>query len=466
MTTTVVALADVGEGIADAVVLEWKVAPGDPVHTNQTLLEIETVKAIVEVPAPCDGVVVALEAEEGETVPVGAPLLTIAHTDSVPSPSESSPSESSPSESSPSESSAPPSSELSPSVPSPTVPSTRSSNGSLAKPNVRRLARELGIDLTEVTGTGQHGRITEEDLAVHRSSHDGGSSASSASDREEGGVIGQDRAARVGHTSGKPGLGRERPPSAGLEQADPNVGDAVVPAGSTHPVSPVRRATAEAVSASFFSAPHATVFLESDATGTVELVDRYRADSRFRPAGVTASAVVAAAVSIAAIEVPEINSAWDGVSEVITRYHAVNLGIAVATDRGLLVPNIVDAQRLSIIELAEAIGDLVSRARAGKLTPAEFTGGTITISNVGSLGIDTATPIVNRGESAILCVGAIAKRPRVVDDAVVARWTVPLSLSFDHRLIDGDTAARALVRIAAILRDPLWHIPIGVTPPR
>uniref|UniRef100_UPI001C236C78 2-oxo acid dehydrogenase subunit E2 n=1 Tax=Nocardia noduli TaxID=2815722 RepID=UPI001C236C78 len=302
-------------------------------------------------------------------------------------------------------------------------------------------------------------------------------------------VIGQGRAAHVwqepatANVGGSPsgsssGPGQDRAWAAVADSVTPDVGgapsrgdsgpgqDAVAPASSTHPVSPVRRATAEAVSASFFSAPHATVFLESDATGTVELVDRYRADSRFRSAGVTASAVVAAAVSIAAIEVPEINSAWDGVSEVITRHHAVNLGIAVATERGLLVPNIVDAQRLSIIELAEAIGDVVSRARAGKLTPAEFTGGTITISNVGSLGIDTATPIVNRGESAILCVGAIAKRPRVVDDAVVARWTVPLSLSFDHRLIDGDTAARALVRIAAILRDPLWHIPIGVTPPR
>uniref|UniRef100_UPI001C2228A0 biotin/lipoyl-containing protein n=1 Tax=Nocardia noduli TaxID=2815722 RepID=UPI001C2228A0 len=193
MTTTVVALADVGEGIADAVVLEWKVAPGDPVHTNQTLLEIETVKAIVEVPAPCDGVVGALEAQEGETVPVGAPLLTIAHTDSeaprsVPSPPVPSPSVPSLSESSLSASS--PSGELS-QTPSPTVPSTASSNGSLAKPNVRRLARELGIDLAEVTGTGPHGRITEQDLAEHRSSHVGGSRVSSAPDRDVGGVIGQ-----------------------------------------------------------------------------------------------------------------------------------------------------------------------------------------------------------------------------------------------------------------------------------
>ncbi|MFF0452803.1 dihydrolipoamide acetyltransferase family protein [Nocardia africana] len=405
MTTTVVALADVGEGIADAVVLEWKVAPGDPVHTNQTLLEIETVKAIVEVPAPCDGIVLALEAEEGDTVEVGAVLLTIA-ADSPPDPLASG---------------------SRPDLPaSDSLSDPPAQTGPLAKPNVRRQARKLGIDLGEVTGTGSRGQITEHDLTEHHARRNGITAPNTSS----------------GET-------------VAVEQSD---------ASSTVAVSAVRRATADAVAGSFFSAPHATVFLESDATATVDFLDRLRADPRFEAPDVTALAVVAAAVALAATEVPEINSAWDGVSAVITRHHAVNLGIAVATDRGLLVPNIKNAQRLSVIELAAALSDTVARARAGRLTPAEFSGGTVTISNVGSLGIDTATPIVNRGESAIVCVGAVRKRPWVVDDAVVARSTVPLSLSFDHRLIDGDTAARALRRIAEVLRDPLWQLPFAATP--
>ncbi|MGV9823242.1 dihydrolipoamide acetyltransferase family protein [Nocardia xishanensis] len=401
MTTTVVALADVGEGIADAVVLEWKVAPGDPVHTNQTLLEIETVKAIVEVPAPCDGIVLALAAEEGDTVEVGAPLLTITAA-SEPAP---------------------------PSAASDSPPPLPAQKRPLAKPNVRRYARELGIDLDDVSGTGPQGQITEQDLTDYRARRDGVTTPNT--------------------TSGE---------ADATEVAEPSA------ASSTVAVSAVRRATADAVAGSFFSAPHATVFLESDATATVDFVDRLRADPRSAAPDVTALAVVAAAVALAAIEVPEINSAWDGVSEVITRHHTVNLGIAVATDRGLLVPNIKNAERLSVVELAAALSGTVARARAGRLTPADFAGGTVTISNVGSLGIDTATPIVNRGESAIVCVGAILKRPWVVGDAVVARSTAPLSLSFDHRLIDGDTAARALRRVAEILRDPLWQLPFATTP--
>lgn len=401
MTTTVVALADVGEGIADAVILEWKVAPGDPVHTNQTLLEIETVKAIVEVPAPCDGIIVSLDADEGDTVPVGAALATIA-TDSAP----------------------------------PEAPAT----APLAKPSVRKNAREHDIDLAEVVGTGPQGQITEQDVADYRARRD--ADPTPAGEREIAGPA----------------------PFEGQGAADPTViGDNADT--STVAVSAVRRATAEAVTTSFFSAPHATVFLESDATATVEFVDRLRIDARFHSPDITALAVVAAAVTRAAVEIPEINSAWDGVSAVITRHHTVNLGIAVATERGLLVPNIKNAEHLSVIELAAALTDTVGRARAGRIAPAEFADGTITISNVGSLGIDTATPIVNRGESAIICVGAIRKRPWVVDDAVVPRSTAPLSLSFDHRLIDGDIAAHALRRIAEILRDPLWHLPISVNQP-
>ncbi|WP_329410070.1 2-oxo acid dehydrogenase subunit E2 [Nocardia vinacea] len=402
MTTTVVALADVGEGITDAVVLEWKVAPGDPVHTNQTLLEIETVKAIVEVPAPCDGIIASLDAEEGDTVPVGAALATIA-TDSAP----------------------------------PESPAT----APLAKPSVRKYAREHDIDLAEVVGTGPQGQITEQDVADYRAHRDADPTP----------------AAGVREIAGPT-------PVEGQGVADPPiVGDGAIDSSAVA-VSAVRRATAEAVTTSFFSAPHATVFLESDATATVEFVDRLRLDVRFHSPDITALAVVAAAVTRTAVEIPEINSAWDGVSPVITRHHTVNLGIAVATERGLLVPNIKNAQHLSVIELAAALTDTVARARAGRIAPAEFADGTITISNVGSLGIDTATPIVNRGESAIICVGAIRKRPWVIDDAVVPRSTAPLSLSFDHRLIDGDTAAHALRRITEMLREPLWHLPVGVKP--
>ncbi|MDV6286790.1 dihydrolipoamide acetyltransferase family protein [Rhodococcus jostii] len=399
MTTAVVSLTDVGEGLDDAIILEWKVKPGDLVQTNQTLLEVETVKAVVEVPAPCDGTVLTLEVKEGDTVPVGTTLATLSTTEPA-----------------------------TPAAPLPASP--------LAKPSVRKYARDHQIDLTTIVGTGADGQITEDDLANHQAHRP--NTAAAVSNQVS------TPAAPGGHTTG----------------------DRDTAASTSHiPVTAVRRATADAVTRSFFSAPHATVFLETDATATIELVRRLRAREDPESSALTPLAVVAAAVVRAVDDVPEINSVWDGSSDVITRHHVVNLGVAVATERGLLVPNIPDAQNLSVLELASAIADKVRRARAGTLTPAEFTGGTLTISNVGPLGIDTATPIVNSGESAILCIGTIRKRPWVVDDTVVVRSTAHLSLSFDHRLIDGDTAARALTRIAEVLEEPLWHLHGAITPP-
>ncbi|MGQ4615021.1 biotin/lipoyl-containing protein [Nocardia sp. R7R-8] len=247
MTTTVVALADVGEGIADAVVLEWKVAPGDPVHTNQTLLEIETVKAIVEVPAPCDGIVLALEAEEGDTVEVGAVLLTIAAESRSDLPASGSGSDlpasgsgsdlpasgsgsDLPASGSGSDLPASGSPSDSPAFDSLSYPPAQP--GPLAKPNVRRYARELGIDLGDVTGTGPQGQITEQDLTEYHARHNGLAAPNTS-----------------------------RGETVAVEQSD---------ASSAVAVSAVRRATADAVSGSFFSAPHATVFLEADATATVD----------------------------------------------------------------------------------------------------------------------------------------------------------------------------------------------------
>ena len=205
---------------------------------------------------------------------------------------------------------------------------------------------------------------------------------------------------------------------------------------------------------SAFSAPHVTEWVTVDVTRTMEFVDRLKARREFRDVKVSPLLVLARAVVLAARRTPEINSFWDERAQEVVFKHYVNLGIAAATARGLVVPNVKDAQDLSLLDLAGALNQLTATARDGKTQPADMSGGTFTITNVGVFGIDSGTPIINPGESAILAFGAVRKMPWVVDDEIVVRQVTTLALSFDHRHVDGEKGSRFLADVAAIMEDP------------
>jgi pyruvate dehydrogenase E2 component (dihydrolipoamide acetyltransferase) len=276
----------------------------------------------------------------------------------------------------------------------------------LAKPPVRQLAKSLGVDLATVQPTGPNGTVSRADV---------------------------EQAA-----------------------AAPTPARAVAPAGreTRVPVKGVRKHTAAAMVASAFTAPHVTEFITVDVTATMELRDRTATRPDFRDVKVSPLVFVAKAVVLAARRTPEINASWDEDAGEIVLKHYVNLGIAAATDRGLVVPNIKDADQVSLRELALAIAELTETARAGKTSPADLAGGTITITNVGVFGIDTGTPILNPGEAGIVAFGAVRKMPWVVDDEIVPRWVTQLAVSFDHRMVDGQQGSQFLADVAALLHDP------------
>ncbi|GAA4571968.1 dihydrolipoamide acetyltransferase family protein [Planotetraspora kaengkrachanensis] len=448
-------LPDVGEGLTEAEIVKWHVAAGEHVKINQTIVEIETAKAVVELPCPFEGTVSALMAEEGQTVDVGAPIISVqteeeaggSPEDLVPNPPAegavepgvhgspapkqerkpvlvgygvmASSTKRRPRKSATAEAAAPPAAPVVP-VPAPAaapVPQAVGRVAVLAKPPVRKLAKDLGVDLTTVEGTGPQGSITRDDVQ-----------------------------AAIGATVPAVGL------TAPIRQAAQGREERI-------PVRGVRKATAQAMVASAFTAPHVTEFLQVDVTETMEAVRRLRQLPDFAEVKVSPLLLVARAVLTAVRRHPMANSTWTD-EEIVVR-HYVNLGIAAATDRGLIVPNIKDAQALSLPELAVALNDLTERARSGKATPAELTGGTITITNVGVFGIDAGTPILNPGEAAILALGQIRDMPWVVDGQLAVRKVTTLALSFDHRLIDGEVGSYILRDIGAMLEDPLKMLAWG-----
>ncbi|MFD1233639.1 dihydrolipoamide acetyltransferase family protein, partial [Pseudonocardia benzenivorans] len=280
----------------------------------------------------------------------------------------------------------------------------------LAKPPVRKLARDLGVDLRQVTGTGAGGVITRDDVQAFTAAP----------------------AAEPAAAAG-PAVGREDRREA---------------------IRGVRKATAAAMVSSAFTAPHVTEFLSVDVTATMDLRDRLRAGREFRDVKLTPLAFVAKAVCLAAKRTPAINATWDADAGEIVYHGAVHLGIAAATPRGLIVPKIRDADLLDLRALATGLSELTETARAGKTPPTDLVGGTFTITNVGVFGVDTGTPIINPGEAAILAVGAIKPMPWVVDGELAVRTVCQLSLSFDHRLVDGEQGSRFLADVGALLEDP------------
>jgi len=318
-----------------------------------------------------------------------------------------------------------------------TLPSSRSESGSssaaagaLAKPPVRKLAKDLGIDLGRLSGTGPGGSITRDDVQA------------AARDLETAGA----EPAHLEPTAATPAPAAPAAPFAAVT---------AVAREERIPIRGVRKHTAAAVASSAFTAPHVTEFLQIDMTETMAATARLRSVPEFAEIRVSPLLLVARALMVAVARHPMINSTWDEEAQEIVVRHYVNLGIAAATDRGLVVPNIRDAHALSLPGLARALAELTETARAGKATPADLRGGTITITNVGVFGVDTGTPILTPGEAAILAFGRVRDAPWVHQGQLAVRKVTTLALSFDHRIVDGDLGSAVLRDIGAMLEDPL-----------
>ena len=328
----------------------------------------------------------------------------------------------------------PPGVQLPPGVPAPPrAPSAGPERPrALAKPPVRRLARDLGIDLGGLAGSGPEGLVTRDD--VERAA--------------DAGRAGAEEAAGAAEVAPGPRTTGPRPTGRGpLGRAEERI-----------PVRGVRKHTAAAMVASAFTAPHVTEFLQVDVTETMSAVRRARELPEFAGIKVSPLLFVAKALLIAAGRHPVINSSWDDAAQEIVVKRPVNLGIAVAAERGLIVPNVKGADALPLAGLARAIDGLAATARAGKATPADLAGGTITITNVGVFGVDTGTPILMPGEAAILAFGQVRDMPWVVAGELAVRKVSTLSLSFDHRIVDGELGAAVLRDVGSMLEDPVRMI--------
>jgi 2-oxoisovalerate dehydrogenase E2 component (dihydrolipoyl transacylase) len=476
-------LPDLGEGLTEGEILSWLVKVGDTIELNQPIVEVETAKAAVEIPAKWAGQVHAIFHPEGTTVEVGMPIIAI-DTDPGAGPLDAPSTTATPAGDLPTPSAASlaavevapaegmvepgliggpapggrtavlvgygprtaaakrrPRKGVVPAQPvaavdhgvvagdrpaaTPTIPApqvhdrrTGASQGGLvlAKPPVRKLAKDLGVELATLTGSGPLGSITREDV--------------------------------------------QRAASGATVAAEPVTATPVATAAASFgadreqriPVKGVRKLTAENMSRSAFTAPHVTEFLTVDVTRAMKALERLRGRREWRDVRVSPLLLVAKAVLLAVKRHPMVNSTWAGDEIVVKEY--VNLGIAAATERGLIVPNVKDAGRLSLRELADALTDLVQTAKAGRTSPADMSGGTLTITNVGVFGVDTGTPILPPGESAILAFGAVREMPWVHKGKVKPRQVTTLGLSFDHRIIDGELGSKFLRDIGDFLADP------------
>jgi len=435
-------LADTAEGLTEADILSWHVKPGDTVTVNQIVVEIETAKAAVELPIPWAGVVTELHVEPGQTVEVGTPILTIDVDPGGAAAPAAAPPAAAPAEeeemkplvgygskavvtqrrarkgSAPAP--APAAAVAAPAPVAPPAPAPRGGYVPLAKPPVRKLAKDLGVDLHVLTGTASGGVITRDD--VERAANGSAVPAAAAS------TVSTVSTSDTGY--------------------DPATRERRVP------IKGVRKMTAAAMVQSAYTAPHVTEFLTIDVTPMMEFREKLKKSREFAGVKVTPLTFAAKAVCLAAKRTPDINAVWDEAAQEIVYKDYVHLGIAAATPRGLIVPKVRDADSLSLKELAGALTALTEVAREGKTSPADMANGTITITNVGVFGVDTGTPIINPGESAILCLGAIKDQPWVVDGEIKVRKVLQLSLSFDHRVVDGQQGSEFLADVGALLADP------------
>ncbi|WP_371498261.1 2-oxo acid dehydrogenase subunit E2 [Kitasatospora sp. NBC_00374] len=453
-------MPDVGEGLTEAEILTWFVKPGDTVTDGQVVCEVETAKAAVELPIPFTGTVEQLFFPEGTTVDVGTSIISVAVAGAAPA-EPAAPAAAAPvaaPAAGGAEAAVPerrevlvgygprtggtqrrarraPAAPARPvAAPAPVVPvpvpvavpvqaaaPVVEGDRPLAKPPVRKLAKDLGIDLRTIVATGPGGVITREDV----------------------------------HSAVAPVA---VPAEAPVFAAEPQPVAAAVTTGAGDvriPVKGVRKATAAAMVSSAFTAPHVTEFVQVDVTRTMKLVRKLKETGELgQGVRVSPLLLVAKALLTAVRRYPEVNASWDEAAQEIVLKGQVNLGIAAATPRGLIVPNIKDAGSQTLPQLAVSLGDLIDTARQGKTSPADMQGGSITITNVGVFGVDTGTPILNPGEAAILAFGAVRELPWVHKGKVVPRQVTTLALSFDHRLVDGELGSKVLADTAAILERP------------
>ncbi|GAA1349721.1 dihydrolipoamide acetyltransferase family protein [Falsarthrobacter nasiphocae] len=479
MSTHIFKLPDVGEGLTEAEIVSWRVAEGDEVALNQVVLEIETAKSLVELPSPFTGRMARLLVPEGKTVSVGTPIYEVAddaepqgsdpaggenaasapeadaaslaaadNADEVMKPlvgtgpkaesvtrrrrrsgAAGSTAQARPAADTPAP--APAAGVAAAPAPSSSAPVERP----LAKPPVRKAAKDAGVDLADCTPTGLRGEVTRKDLEdfiAQRDAEDAPKIKVPLSGIEIG------TAAAIARQAHEGGPGFSRGFTGDVERV---------------PVRSVRKMTAAAMVDSAFTAPHVTVFKEVDATATMELVQRLKKRRDFEGIKISPLLIVAKAVIYALERNRTVNSMWAGEEILVKNF--VNLGIAAATPRGLMVPNIKNVHEMGLRELAIAINTLILTAREGRTRPAEMQQGTFTITNIGSLGLDSGTPIINPGEAAILAFGTIRQKPWVVDGEIKPRWVTTVGGSFDHRIVDGDVAAQFTVDVASVLEDPL-----------
>lgn len=453
-STQTFVLPDVGEGLTEAEIVSWRVGPGDAVAVDDVLVEIETAKSLVELPSPFAGTVGELLAAEGETVNVGTAIITIASATDASGPATVGQSE----HGEPAEGEGAvlvgygtgghvQSRRRKPAVPA--AERVAASVGVVAKPPIRRLARDLGVDLAAVSPSGPAGEVTRDDVVRHASQ---ASVFRNIETPEWGDVREETIPVHVGSLAEPV----EAPPSGPAAVAPSTPAPDAAGREETIAVKGVRKATSSAMVQSAYSAPHVSVWTDVDATRTMELVKRLKTSPDFADVKVSPLLIMARAVIWAARRTPMVNAAWvdaEGGAEIRVRRY-VNLGIAAATPRGLLVPNIKDAQDLSMRDLARALERLTLTAREGRTTPADQHGGTITITNIGVFGMDAGTPIINPGEAGIVALGTIRQKPWVVDGEVRPRWVTTVAGSFDHRVVDGDGMSRFIADVASILEEP------------
>jgi pyruvate dehydrogenase E2 component (dihydrolipoamide acetyltransferase) len=448
-------LPDVGEGLTEAEIVSWKVKVGDTVSVNQIIVEIETAKSLVELPCPFAGVVSELLANEGDTVNVGSAIIAVTVSEataavaagSAPSSLHSAVAQnavtteaiatvsevaSSSSEEKPQPnlvgygvSAAAPSrrrrgvtavaaTAAAQSIANATAPGTDliaivpAADVVLAKPPIRKLAKDMNVDISKVKATGVSGEVTRED------------------------ILAAAQVASVFKNQTTPELKTEREERI--------------------PVKGVRKAIASAMVQSAFTAPHVSIFVDVDATRTMEYVKRLKASADFAGVKVTPLLIMAKAMIWAARRNPTVNSTWTDTEIIVHNY--VNFGVAAATPRGLIVPNVKDADKLSMLELAMALEKLAATAREGKTTPADMQNGTITVTNIGVFGVDTGTPILNPGEVGIVALGSIRPKPWVVDNEILIRQVTTIGATFDHRVVDGDVASRFVQDVASVIEEP------------
>ncbi|HEX4057119.1 MAG TPA: dihydrolipoamide acetyltransferase family protein [Galbitalea sp.] len=423
------AMPDLGEGLTESELVAWHVGVGDAVELNQPIAEIETAKAIVQLPSPFAGTISQLYAEPGTVVAVGARLVAFDLDDEADAPVErnsvlvgygpevdsgakpkrrragNSAGRVAPAE--------PTRIETTPAKPAQTT-APASEGRPKTTPPVRKLAADLGVDLATVVGSGENGIITREDVQAAAS-------------------------------------GTSIAPALALAPAPSRTPRSDRPRETRIPIKGVRKATAEAMVRSSTEAPQATVFVTIDVSSAVDLVAQLRERTGQR---ITLLAMTAKAVCLALADHPSLNSKWDDAAQEIVEFGYVNLGIAVATPRGLMVPNITDAEAMTLGQLTDALGELTATARAGATTPKALSGGTFSITNVGVFGVDAGTPILNPGEAAILALGVARRRPWEYRGEMSLRDVLTLSLTFDHRLVDGEQGAKFLMDVAQFLSNP------------